>query len=130
MIILAVYVDDLLVIGATSSRVKSVRQKLSSVFSITDQGNISHIIGMNVKYNHKVQTLSIDQSGYIEGTLEKFSMSDAWTVLSPAIETINVMGPRQGDIANAEEIRHYTSLVGSLLWIAQATHPDIAFAIG
>ncbi|SPC63052.1 uncharacterized protein UHOD_11870 [Ustilago sp. UG-2017b] len=129
MIILAVYVDDLLVIGVMSSRVKSVRQQLSSVFSITDQGNISQIIGMNVKYDCEAQMLSIDQSGYIEGTLEKFGMSDAWAVQSPAIEAINAMGPWQGDIASVEEIRHYTSLIGSLLWNAQGTRPDIAFAV-
>ncbi|CCF47940.1 hypothetical protein NDA10_002284 [Ustilago hordei] len=104
MIILAVYMDDLLIIGATSSHVKSVRQQLSSVFSIMDQGNVSHIIGMNVKYDCEAQTLSIDQSRYIEGTLEKFGMSNAWTVQSPAIEAINAMGPRQGDMANAEEL--------------------------
>ncbi|SAM83165.1 uncharacterized protein UBRO_20744 [Ustilago bromivora] len=92
MVILAIYVDDLLVIGVTLSLVKPVRQQLSSVFSITDQGNISHIIGMNVKYDCEAHTLSINQSGYIEGTLEKFGMNDAWTVRSPATEGINVMG--------------------------------------
>ncbi|SAM83157.1 uncharacterized protein UBRO_20738 [Ustilago bromivora] len=129
MIILAVYVDNLLVIKVMSSCIKSVRQQLSSVLSITDQGNISHIIGMNITYDHEVHTLSIDQSGYIEGTLEKFGMSDAWAVHSPATEAINTMGPRQGDTASAKEIRHYTSLVGSLLWITQGTCPDIAFAV-
>ncbi|KAJ1029743.1 hypothetical protein NDA13_002986 [Ustilago tritici] len=64
--------------------VKSVRQQLSSVFSIMDQGNVTHIIRMNVKYDCEVQMLLIDQSGYIEGTLEKFGMSDAWAVHSPA----------------------------------------------
>ncbi|SOV04345.1 uncharacterized protein UDID_17071 [Ustilago sp. UG-2017a] len=110
--------------------VKSVRQQLSSVFSIMDQGNVAHIIRMNVKYDHKAQMLLIDQSGYIEGTLEKFGMSDAWAVHSPATEATNAMGPWQGDMTSAEEIRHYASLVGSLLWIAQGTHPDIAFAVG
>ncbi|SAM82184.1 uncharacterized protein UBRO_20643 [Ustilago bromivora] len=104
MVILAIYVDDLLVIGVMLSHVKSVRQQLSSVFSITDQGNVSHIIGMKVKYDREAHTLSIDQSGYIKGTLEKF--------------------------ASEEETKHYASLVGSLLWIKQGTHPNIAFAVG
>lgn len=48
MVLLVVYVDDLLVIGVTASQVQAVRQQLSSTFSITDQGNVSHIIGLNV----------------------------------------------------------------------------------
>ncbi|CCF51887.1 uncharacterized protein UHO2_04073 [Ustilago hordei] len=80
MVMLAVYIDDLLVIGTTMSHVRSVRQQLSSVFCITDQGNFFlHIISMNIKYDHEAHTLSIDQSRYIKEILEKFSMSDAWT---------------------------------------------------
>lgn len=130
MVILTVYMDDLLVIGATPTRIKSVRQQLSSVFSIMDQGNVSHIIGMNVEYDQEAHTLSINQSGYIEGTLEKFGMDGAWTVQSPVVEGINVMGPRLSGTASAEETRYYASLVGSLLWIMQGTCPDIVFAVG
>ncbi|SAM86220.1 uncharacterized protein UBRO_21020 [Ustilago bromivora] len=130
MVMLVVYVDDLLVVGATSSCVRSIRQQLSSVFSITDQGNILHIIGMNVRYDQEAHTLLINQSGYIKGILEKFGMNDTWTVQSPATEAINTMGPRQGVTANAKEVRHYALLVSSLLWIVQGTQPDIAFAVG
>ena len=51
MVILTVYVDDLLVIEVTQPCIESVRQQLSSMFSNTDQGNVSHIIGMNVEYD-------------------------------------------------------------------------------
>ncbi|SOV08668.1 uncharacterized protein UDID_17688 [Ustilago sp. UG-2017a] len=40
-----------------------------------DQGNVSHIIGMKVKYDREAHTLSIDQSRYIKGTLEKFAFA-------------------------------------------------------
>ncbi|CCF51999.1 uncharacterized protein UHOR_17014 [Ustilago hordei] len=130
MILLAIYIDDLLVIGATALRVQAVRQQLSSVFSITDQGNISHIIRLSVQYDRKARTLSIDQNGYIDGVLTKFGMSEAWTAPTPATETINSLSPWEANIASAEEVRHYVSLVGSLLWIAQGSRPDIAFAVG
>ncbi|SAM82775.1 uncharacterized protein UBRO_04965 [Ustilago bromivora] len=116
MVMLAVYINDLLVIGTTMSRVRSVRQQLSSVFCITDQGSVLHIISMNIKYDHEAHTLSIDQSRCIKEILEKFSMSDVWTVHSPATEVINTMGPCQEDKASAKEIRLYASLVGSCKW--------------
>ncbi|SPC60920.1 uncharacterized protein UHOD_11195 [Ustilago sp. UG-2017b] len=74
--------------------------------------------------------LSIDQSGYIEGVLTKFGMDEAWAAPTPATEMIITLGPREGDTASAEEVRHYASLVGSLLWVAQGSRPDIAFAVG
>lgn len=74
--------------------------------------------------------LSIDQSGYIEGVLTKFGMDEAWAAPTPATEMINTLGPREGDTASAEEVRHYASLVGSLLWVAQGSRPDIALAVG
>ncbi|KAJ1598643.1 hypothetical protein NDA14_005655 [Ustilago hordei] len=121
MVMLAVYIDNLLVIGATLSHIRSVRQQLSNIFSIMDQGNMSHIIGMNNKYDHESHTLSIDQSRYIKGILEKFGLHEAWSAQSLATEAFNKMGLQQGEGANAEEIRYYTSLVGLLLWIAQGT---------
>ncbi|CCF51455.1 hypothetical protein NDA11_007698 [Ustilago hordei] len=131
MILLAVYVDDLLVIRASTAQIQSVQQQqLSNVFSITNQGNVSHIIGLNVRYKHEECTLSIDQSGYIEGILIKFRMEKAWTALTLATESINDLRPQEGDTASVEEVWHYASLVGSLLWVMQGSRPDIAFAIG
>ncbi|KAJ1033348.1 hypothetical protein NDA13_001340 [Ustilago tritici] len=130
MVLLAVYVNDLLIIGATASQVQSIWQQLSSVFSITNQGNVSHIIGLNVHYDQEAHTLSIDQSGYIEGVIVKFGMDQAWTASTPATESINSLKPREGDTASTEEVQYYTSLIGSLLWIAQGTRPDIMFTVG
>ncbi|CCF51121.1 hypothetical protein NDA11_005404 [Ustilago hordei] len=94
------------------------------------EGSVSHIIGLSVHYEHEKCTLSIDQSGYIEGVLEKFGMSEAWLASTPVTEPINSLKPQEGEVASAEEVCHYASLVGSLLWIAQGSRPDITFAIG
>lgn len=75
---------------------------------------MSHIISMNNKYDHESHTLSIDQSRYIKGILEKFDLHEAWSAQSPATEAFNTMGPRQGEAANAEEIRYYVSAVARL----------------
>ncbi|SYW81848.1 uncharacterized protein UHO2_00353 [Ustilago hordei] len=76
MVFLAVYVDDLLIIGATAMQVQSVQQQLSSVFSNTDQ----------------------DQKGYIEGILMKYGMDQAWVASTPVTEAINTLKPQEGDV--------------------------------
>ncbi|CCF50240.1 uncharacterized protein UHO2_06259 [Ustilago hordei] len=125
MIMLAIYIDDLLIIGATLSCIGSVRHQLSSIFSITDQGNVSHIIGMNVKYNCELQTLLNNQTGYIKGLLEKFGMHEAWSTQSPATEAINTMGLQQGDTANAEEIRHLKGKINISLVASQVSSKQV-----
>ncbi|SAM86438.1 uncharacterized protein UBRO_20981 [Ustilago bromivora] len=130
MVLLVVYLNDLLIIRAITSRVQLVQQQLSSVFNITDQGSVSHIIGLNMQYSQEAHTLSNNQSRYIEGVLAKFGMDKVWAASTPATETINTFRPQEDDTASAEEVCHYTSFVGSLLWITQGSRPDITFAVG
>ncbi|KAJ1018638.1 hypothetical protein NDA13_006329 [Ustilago tritici] len=115
---------------ATTPRVQSVRQQLLSLFSITDQGNISHIVGLNMHYDHEARTLSINQNRYIEGVIAKFGMDEAWTASTPVTKSINTLKLREGDMASTKEVQHYSSLVGLLLWIAQGSRPEITFAVG
>ncbi|SYW81900.1 uncharacterized protein UHO2_00404 [Ustilago hordei] len=62
--------------GAKQSHESTHKEpKTLCIFSIMDQGNILHIIGMNVKYNCESQMLLIDETGYIEGLLEKFAFA-------------------------------------------------------
>ena len=108
----------------------AVRQQLGSVFNITAQSNVSHLIGLSVRYDLEERTLRIDQKEYIAGVLEKFQMQGAWPVTTSATEAINDMTARKDGVASAEEVHEYASLVRSLLWIAQGTRPDISFSVG
>ncbi|KAJ1029093.1 hypothetical protein NDA18_002721 [Ustilago nuda] len=79
--------------GLHAIQLDSVRQQLSSMFSIIDQGNVSHIIRLNVNYNQEARMLSINQSGYIKGVIAKFGRDQAWTASTPATESINSLKP-------------------------------------
>lgn len=106
------------------------------MFSITDQGNVSHIIGLNVHYNREAHTLSINQSGYIKPEqVYRGCYSKVWG--GRGLDSLDA-SDREYQHPQATRRRYgkhqrsadYASLVGSLLWIAQGSRPDITFAVG
>jgi hypothetical protein len=56
-IYIAVYVDDLLLIGLDKTDIQQIKDQLSQRFSMTDLGPIVYYLGMTVTCNHKNQIL-------------------------------------------------------------------------
>ena len=52
-IIIAVYVDDILLIGKDLANIDYIKDKLSSAFSMKDMGQANFILGNQIKYNRK-----------------------------------------------------------------------------
>jgi hypothetical protein len=77
-----VYVDDLMLVGPPE-RINPLRQKLEKRFKASGpppSDNFQYL-DMMVHRDRKARTISIDQSGYIDKILERFTMSAS----SPAI---------------------------------------------
>ena len=64
MLIVAVYVDDLLLISNSISWLSYFKEEFKQRFSLQDMGEIKHCLGMNS--NQGGYFLEIFQSGYIE----------------------------------------------------------------
>ena len=71
---IAIYVDDLLLFGANEAQINVLKQELSSRFQMTDLGDVSHHLGMEVRRDREKGTLL--QTAYLEVVLEHFGMSD------------------------------------------------------
>ena len=66
------------------------------------------------------------QTSYIEVILEKYGLQDACPVHTPLDANIK-LEPREPEEGNHSN--NYASLIGSLMYAAVGTRPDIAFAI-
>lgn len=67
------------------------------------------------------------QSGYIKDILHRFSMTDSKSVITPLEPGIKL--DREIDSQNDEkEVPPYEELVGTLMYLAVCTRPDIAYA--
>jgi len=60
--------------------------------------------------------------------LRKFGLTDANTVSS--LPDCNIKLVKDDHVSNSTEQAEYQSIVGSLLYIAMGTHPDIAQVVG
>ena len=61
IIILTLYVDDLLVIGGDIQLIEKIKRKLMDQFKMTDMGDVSLVLGMQVTRDRQGKTLTISQ---------------------------------------------------------------------
>ena len=128
---IAIYVDDLLLFGADEAQINVLKQELSSRFRMTDLGDVSHYLGMEVRRDREMGTLMLLQTAYLKVVLERFGMSDCNPSSTPMDSGLpNTIVPSSEDYrAPPETIYWYGSAVGSLMYAMTMTRPDIAFAL-
>lgn len=129
-VFLVVYVDDLLLLCPLESDLAAAKAQLGAVFSMTDQGPVRHMLGLDVYYDREGGNLSLGQQGYIEGALTRFKYPPTHGAEKPGSEDLLNLGPRQSGVASPAEITDYAARLGTLLWVSQGTRPHIAFAVG
>ncbi len=68
------YVDDLFLFGANISGLEDIQQKLHYRFKMTDLGDISLYLGMEVDYVFG-DKITLCQSSYLKKILERFKIT-------------------------------------------------------
>ena len=122
-VILAVYVDDLLLVGEEGPVLES-RQMLAGKLDIKDFGDVTNFLSLNIQRPRRDQ-LFVDQSDYIEEVLREMSMNQARGVSAPL--EIGCMNIDRTDVEPfCQEIHRQGT--GYLQYIATVTRPDISNA--
>lgn len=123
--IVALYVDDFFVFSNNEQETKRLKQVLSSHFKLKDLGQVKQCLGMNVCVDKENNVITLDQEDYVDKLLHKFNMTDCNTAHTPMEERLNL---DKGEICDTE--LPYQQLIGSLMYLAVLTRPDIAFSVG
>ena len=82
-IILMLYVDDILLAGNNAEAMAMVKSQLKQRFKMTDMGEASLVLGIKIKSDRHLGTLTISQEAYSKSILERFGMSDCKTTSTP-----------------------------------------------
>ena len=77
------YVDDLLVIGGNIGVIEKVKAQLMDRFKMTDMGDVSRVLGLQVTRNREEKTLKIYQEDYTKSALERFGFVNCKPTLTP-----------------------------------------------
>ncbi|KAH9139250.1 hypothetical protein AeRB84_016475 [Aphanomyces euteiches] len=130
--IVSLYVDDLLIIAPTTSLVSSMKLSLFDRFQMKDLGEARDILGWQIERNRSARTLFLHQTRYCETVVTRFDMASSHPVHTP-FECTTKLSKSQcastpDDIAFMAS-KPYRSLVGSLMYLAMGTRPDLAFPL-
>jgi len=124
----AVWVDDFLVMSADPDTKTRFKSELAAQFQIRDLGAAHTFLGMEIVRDRANRMLTVTSSQHIQEMVGRFGVQDAKPVSTPLPAKLQLR-PRQGDEEPLPAQYPYRALVGSLLYVATWTRPDIAFAV-
>ena len=120
---LVVHVDDMK-IAATKQITDSVVADLDKGFPTKHLGEVTRYMGSEYKRDREKGTLEISQTQFIGIVVERFGITKTSPIpASPSLDLRHV-----SDEDPAVDAR-YREMVGSLIWIAIQTKPDVANAV-
>jgi hypothetical protein len=125
IMLIAIYVDDLVIATNNVENMKMVKEALQSVFKMKDLGPIHYCLGIEIKQDLEANTITMSQKKYSEEILKRFGMEDCKSLSCPLDANEKLKK------AESEEDSEfpYQNLVGSLMYLAVSTRPDIAYAV-
>lgn len=117
--IIAVYVDDLLVTGSSNLMIEDFKRQMNQNFEMSDMGKLSYYVGIEVDQGKGY--IELKQTGYARKILEKAGMVDCNPTNYPIVQ---LSRDERGETVDAIQ---YKSIVGGLRYLVH-TRPDIAFS--
>lgn len=127
-VLLALYVDDGLVLAKSQVTINKILEALQTEFEIT-VGSAAYFLGLEIKRDSSTGTITISQKQYIKRMLERFGMMDAKPVSIPAEANKRLKYLSKDEVDASMEEVPYQQAVGSLIFAACVTRPDIMFAV-
>ena len=132
IIILAVHVDDCAVTGNSMVIIEKFMKELHMVYKLTDTGPASWLLGIKISRDLTNRMISLSQHAYIDAIITKYNFNDLKPLaipINPAVPLSKSQSPSKlEDIAKMKNVP-YREAVGSLMYAAMGTRPDIAFAV-
>jgi len=116
-------------LGSSLVAVNRLKDQIAKCYEVTDLGNIESYLGIRILRDRSKKCLTIDQSGYIKDILDHFGMIDMNPNHTPLPTGADVHLIKYDGQASLEDIKHYQSLIGSLLYVQIGTCPDLSFAV-
>jgi hypothetical protein len=115
--------DDILIFGNNVDVIKEVKDFLSNNFGMKDLGEADVILNIKLLIEEENNGVTLVQSHYVEKVLSRFGYSDYAPALTPYDPSVILRKNRR---ISRDQLR-YSQIVGSLMYLASATRPDISF---
>ncbi|CAI7930903.1 unnamed protein product [Closterium sp. NIES-54] len=128
-IFMVVYVDEILIFSPSSDLVKEVMLKLHDKFKCKALGDVNFYFGFHIERDVEKRCMRVHQRKYLEALAANFGQSEGH-VATPFPSGLKCLKGLEEKSVGEEERRRFHSLVGSLMYAAVNTRPDVAFTTG
>ena len=124
LLLVAVYVDDLLVTGSDHAMIGEFKREMSSNFEMSDLGLLTYYLGIEVRQEKGRITLS--QGRYASKILSETGMNECNATQTPMEFGLKLLKAEEEE--NIDE-KEYRRKIGCLCYLLH-TRPDLAFSVG
>ena len=128
-IIVAIYVDNLLIIGKDQRRIRRIKKRLNQQFRITNLRPCAYYLSMSITRNCSQRRLQLRQTAYIKKIIKEFNMENCKIFDIPINSNLRLDSLPTDYNTETVFRKRYQSAVGSLMYAMLGTRPDIAFAV-
>jgi hypothetical protein len=127
-ITLVVYCDDLILVCKDKSKLNTLidRMQHEAKLTLTREGELTEYLGIDIVRDRARGTFELRQIGLIDQILENLGMVDCNSCATPA-ETTPIGRCLDEDPMTDDWV--YASVVGQMLYLANNSRPDIAYAV-
>ena len=130
-VIIAVYVDELNIIGTQKEVDDDARTHMKEEFEMKDLGKTKFCLGLQIE--HLRERIIVHQSNHTKRLLKRFYMDKVTSLSTPMVgRSLDVEKDPFRPCEDSEKILGsevpYMSAIGGLLYLANCTRPDITFA--
>ena len=125
IVLLALYVDDILLTGSSSQLCSSIKSLLETNFEMSEMSDGSVTLYLKAELLQVSSGVFIIQRGYCKQVLETFGLLNSNPISTPMAERPRLMSNMQEDSIDPTL---YRSMVGKLLHLTH-TRPDITYAV-
>ncbi|EDN09852.1 predicted protein [Histoplasma mississippiense (nom. inval.)] len=128
-IIIFFYVDDTVVVSHPDDREEKDQliKDLKNTYEFRQMGNLEWFLNMRITRDRSSKKLWLCQDAYIDKLVDTYHLAHARKASTP-LSSIP-LAPYQGT-ASPEDTHYYQRRIGSCIYAAVMTRPDIAYAVG
>ena len=122
------YVDDIIIATKSKAVSTDIKSKLLTAFDGRDLGPVTSFLGISITRDRVNRSLSMGQQHYTKELLANFKMDGCKpksVPMDPGLR-LSVNDGKPLSLTNC----NYGSLIGSLMYLAVSTRPDIAYSVG
>jgi hypothetical protein len=130
--VVTVSVDDMAITSKYLKHIQHFKDQLHERFEISDLGELTWLLRLKIERNRQARTITLSQMAYIDTILARFQMQDAKSAQTPMNPgTVLSIDQCPSTHAECEDMKDvpYQQAIGSLMYAAVSTRPDIAFSV-